>query len=624
MESVNEQVWYETDDYEAHDSVFAHVEAVENEQSSVHEANLCHARLYSNREEPGFDGRSNPYRHGWLGKVTENVIQSVVDTATSLIGKSRPKVSYMTDMADWDMQKLARQLERYTLGQFQALNIYDFMPLIFRDACVWGTGVLKMLIHEGEIRAERCLIDDIIVDEAEVPAGGMPRQVHQIRLVNREVLKARFPDKEDEIQESCEQRRDFAVWRQVDPDMVLVIESWYLKAGKGKQGRHTMCVDKATLVDEEYDEDYVPFVFYRWSPPLTGFYGQGLAEALMGFQIRINQLNDFIKKCQDLIAVPRVFVEASSKVMKVQLDNTIGAVIPYAGTRPPTFMTPQAVGAEIYQYKEQLKSAAFEFAGISKMAAQATRPEGIEAAVALRELSDNQSQRFLIQQQRYEQAYIDAAKLLLNLSRTLAASGTKPKVWMSDRIVREIDWPSANLDMNRFVLRAMPSSILGDTPAGRIQKVIELAQYGVQLDQNELRRLLDNPDIARADELAIAKEDDLEWTIEELSEGRWHQPEVFQDLARGIEKITAAYLIAKRTTKGDMKERDTAMNMYRQWIQYADRTLNPPELAMPPGAGVGTVPEGNMAETGLPGIVDPRLGDTGETFLPGLEQSLGV
>lgn len=541
--------WFEAPKGRVHSLVFAHVDALDRVQGYIHASNIAYAQLYSNRREPGLGGSGRgPIRDGEDGSVTENVIQSVIDTATSLIGKTRPKVTVLTDGADWSLQRMAKQVEKYIWGVFQSTDVFEKMGLIFRDACVFGDGVIQVFTRNGQICTERVLIDEMTIDEQEVPAGGLPRQVHRTRYVSRAVLRAQYTKGKTPaeaklirkaIQDSTGRRRNEAATSSIDADMVRVIESYYLSPGPGVPGRHTICVEQADLFDEVWSNDWYPYVFVKWSPPLTGFYGQGLAEALLGFQIRINELNDFINRCQDLIAVPRIFVDAGSKMMKIQINNEVGAMIPYVG-KPPVFMTPQAVSAEVYRYKETLKAAAFEFAGISKMAAQATRPEGIEAAVALRELSDNQSQRFSIQQQRLEASFMQVGRLIIEMAKKLGESA--PKMFMTAGMVEEIEWPAVDFDKLRFVLHVSPSSIMSMTPAGRIQTVIELAQYGVMLPQATLLRLLDGMDLGLEMSRETAARDYAEWVISQAIAGKYIPPGPFEDLELSTQTITDALL----------------------------------------------------------------------------------
>jgi hypothetical protein len=593
--------WFDAPKGQKHGPIFSHINAVDREQGDLHLSNIAYAQLYSNRLEPGLGGSSNrgPVRAGDDGSVTENVIQSVIDTATSLIGKSRPKVTVLTEGADWDIQELAAQVEKYTWGLFQSLDVYDKMSLIFRDACVFGTGVLKIFNRKGKICIERVLIDEMIVDEQEVPSGGLPQQMHQVRYVSRRLLKGQYPKLADKIDAAQGMRRSDSRSSQVDPDMCLVAESYRLPAGPGDPGVHVISIETATLLEEVWTKEWYPYVFFDWSPPLTGFYGQGLAEALLGFQIRINELNDFINRCQDLIAVPRVFVDAGSKLMKIQINNEVGVIIPYVG-KPPVFSTPQAVSAEVYRYKEQLKAAAFEFAGISKMAAQATRPEGIEAAVALRELSDNQSQRFSIQQQRFESAFMTVGRLLIECAKMLGKDA--PKMYMSESYVEEIEWPAIDFDKLRFVLHVSPSSIMSMTPAGRLQKVIELAQYGVPLPPEVMTKLLGHPDLGLEDKRRTSALDDAEWLVSRLKRGEYFAPEGFQNLNLCIERVTSAYLDGRRT-----KQQPDRLAMMRQWVKAAQEELRktaPPPMdptaMMQPGAPAPGMPTPGMPPGAMP------------------------
>ena len=598
------QFWFDYPKGEKHGPVFEYVNAVDREQSDVHISNVAYAQLYSNRQEPGLGGGGRgAIRPGDDGSVTENVIQSVIDTATSLIAKSRPKVTILTDDADWDVVEIAKKIEKYTWGLFQSLDVHEKMGLIFRDACVFGTGVLKFFTRRGQVCCERVLADEMIVDEQEVPSGGLPRQIHQARYVSRRVLMGQYPKLKKQIQDAQGLRRSDFRSSTVNPDMCLVVESYRLPAGPDDPGVHTICIETATLHEETWNEEWYPYVFYNWSPPLTGFYGQGLAEVLLGTQIRINELNDFINRCQDLIAVPRVFVDAGSKLMKIQINNEVGVIIPYVG-KPPVFSTPQAVSAEVYKYKEQLKASAFEFAGISKMAAQATRPEGIEAAVALRELSDNQSQRFSIQQQRYEAAHMQAGRLSIEMTKRLGASA--PKMYMSEKFVEEIEWPKVDFDKFRFVLHISPSSISSMTPAGRMQTVIEMAQYGVPISPDEMLELLDHPDIKSMNHRRTAARRDAEAIVSNLKKGVYKAPEGFQNLQLCVEYVTAAYLDLRHTNfpKG-------RLDLMRRWVKVANDEFAkkmPAQPAMGPGAPMPMDPAMGGMPPGPGGAMPPSMG----------------
>ena len=126
------------------------------------------------------------------------------------------------------------------------------------------------------------LIDDIIVDEGEVRAGA-PRQMHQRRLIDRDVLKAAFPDHAEAVgraQMSGTSERDWNYWAEYRPigsEEIVVIESWYLPIGrKGAKGyvpgRHTIIIDGHDLLDEEWHKAYFPFARFAWIERTKGWY----------------------------------------------------------------------------------------------------------------------------------------------------------------------------------------------------------------------------------------------------------------------------------------------------------------------------------------------------------------
>ena len=569
--------WWNEDPDAAHLAVFTRVASLEEAQADVFELNLRNAKLYSNTDMAGFNFtlRHRSFSRRSVGRVSENVIQSVCDTATALISKNRPKATFLTQGAEFSMQRKAQLLDKFVFGLFQSEGIYDKAQLMFRNATVFGTGALKIFEGEDRVEAEHVLIDEIIVDELAARTDP-PREYFQRKFVDREVLKAEFPEFETEIElahKGDHQRRSrhhrTTSHGQLDDNTVVVVESWHLRSSPERDdGKHCICIENATLEWEDYEEPEPPFVFYRWSDPIIGFYGQGLAEQLSGIQLRINRLNRFIEDAQDLIAVPRIFVPVSGRTLKLHINNEIGAIIPYAGPRPPTFFTPTAVGQEIYNYKELLKASAFEFAGISRLSAQSQKPVGLESAVALREFNDIETQRFAIQSQRYETTFKTIAKRMVKLARKIhERKGKFTSVFMAKNLIQKINWKEVDMDDDRFQITIEASSILSNTPAGRLQSVTELAQANL-LDRDQLIRLLGHPDLEREQSLQTAAIDDIEATIELLLDGEFFPPEPFQNLTLGIQRTQQAYLKARRD--GAPEE---VLEGMRQWMEQADATI---------------------------------------------------
>lgn len=593
-----------TDEEGVHNDVFSYVESLEQEQSYIRELNSLHAQLYANHEVIGLGGKFD--RGAWHGRrsftVTENIVSSVCDTATAMIARNRPRPTFQTDGADWSTKKRAKKLEKFVTGLYQKLDIYAHGVKVFRDATIFGTGCMMLYAEDGELCVERIPIDDILVDERE-SRDGKPRQMHRRIFVDKDVLASWYPEHAEGILAS---ESIYAGEKLSQSDQIVAIESWRLPSGKkGSEtyvkGRHTICVRNVCVLDEEYDKECFPFVFYRWSEPIIGFYGQGLAELLTGIQLRINKLNRFIDKCQDLIAVPRVFMDVAGKVPKAHLSNEIGQVIPTrGGAKSVQFYTPPAVAPETYQRLTDLKRSGFELAGISQLSAQSKKPADLASGAALREYNDIESARFAIQAQNFEEFHMQIAARLVELAKD-TYGGEKTVTFQARRFVQSIKWKDVNPEEDTFRIDIEAASIMSRTPAGRLDAAIEMFQYGA-INNDEFRRLIGHPDLEREMDIENAAIEDIEATIEELIEGDFHPPEPTQDLEMGMERIKLAERKARRDGAPD-----DILEGFRTWLSQAGALL---QASVPPAP-----PPGAMA-------IDPMTGQPVPNAMPGQAPSM--
>ena len=529
---------------DAHEGVMERYEAILDDQSYRKDQNLQNLRLYGNYYNSGLSSstyarsKSTSMRH----RVTLNVIQSMCDTVTAKIAKNRPKATFLTSDGDYVMQRKAKLLDKFCEGQFYATKIYDVAPRVFLDAAVFGTGAMKIYEGADGIKVERVFPDEVVVDDQEA-VYGEPRQLFQVKYVDRDVLHAIYPERRDEIYSAAPSEDEGA--GDDESNQIICIEAWHLPSGgDAGDGRHAICIDGATLLEEPYERDYFPFVFIRWTERLLGFYGQGLAEQLTGIQLEINKLLFNIQE-QMHLAKPKVFVEAGSKIAKAHLNNETWGVIEYRGT-PPQFFVPRTVSGEIFSHLDRLFNRAYEITGISQLAAQSKKPVGLESGVALREFQDIETERFMITAQQYERVFLDAAHQMIDIAREAAKRGDNFEVIShGDKFIEKIRWKDINLKNDQYVMKIYPTNLLPTTPAGKLQKVIEMLQAGM-LSQQEARGLLDYPDIAAVNNMAMAAYDDIMQQIEQMLErGISTPPEPFTALPLAMRRVRSAYLKAK-------------------------------------------------------------------------------
>ena len=530
-------------------------------------------------------------------RVTLNIIQSMCDTVTARVAKAKPMATYLTTGGNWEMQRKAKRLTKFTAGQFYGSKIYEVAPRVFLDACVFGSGVMKVFEYDGEITCERVFPDEIVVDDLEARYGN-PRQMFQRKIVDKEVLSSLFPEFADQIKEASPIEDNDSIYKA--SEQVECIEAWHLPSAKGaKDGRHVIAIENATLMDDSWERDGFPFAFINWTNRLLGFWGQGLAEQLTGIQVEINRLLRNIQQ-QMHLATPKVFVESGSKISKAHINNEIWGVIEYAGT-PPQFFVPKTVSGEIFSHLDRLFNRAYEIAGVSQLAAGAKKPAGLESGVALREFQDIESERFLMVAKAYEQLFLDAAAQMVDIAREVSARGESFEVIShGDDDIEKIKWSDINLKRDEYVMKVYPTSLLPTTPAAKLQKVIEMLQAGM-LSQQEARALLDYPDLAAVNDMATASQEIFSMMIERILEkGIYQPPEPYMNLAMGIQMMQSAYLRAKINSVPEDR-----LELFRRFIEdsigmLAAMQAGAQQPAMGPmGPGPAT-PEQGAPPAGMP------------------------
>ena len=551
--------WTHTDD--AHEEIMGLYEAIKEDQVYRKDDNLKHLRLYGNYFHSGLShaSYSRTASTGMRHRVTLNVIQSMCDTVAAKIAKNKPKATFLTSGGDYRMQRKAKLLDKFCEGQFYSTNIYNIMPRVFLDASVFGTGIMKIYEYDGKIKCERVFPDEVVVDDRE-SVYGEPRQLFQVKYVDRNVLENIYPEYKNAIRDAASPEDDNEGHR--ESNQIICVEAFHLPSGEGSgDGRHCICIDGATLVNEDYERPYFPFVFIRWTERLLGFYGQGLAEQLTGVQLEINKLLYNIQE-QMHLAKPKVFVEAGSKISKAHLNNETWGVIEYRGS-PPQFFVPKTVSGEIFSHLDRLFNRAYEITGVSQLAAQSKKPAGLESGVALREFQDIETERFMLTAQQYEKAFLDAARQMVDIARDVHSRGDSYEVIsQGDKNIEKIKWKDIDLEEDQYAMKIYPTSLLPTTPAAKLQKVIEMLQSGM-LSQQEARGLLDYPDLEAVNNLATAARDDIDMLLEQMLEkGVYIPPEPFSDLELSIRVMQSAYLRAK--INGVPEER---LDLLRRYIE---------------------------------------------------------
>lgn len=565
------------------------------------------SRMYGNLPLATFAGsnlgKMNTNNNLPVDRPTMNVVQSCIDTLVSRIGQSKPKPTFLTDAADYKQRSLAKQLNNFVGGEFFQTDAYKKGEEILKDSAVIGMGCIKVVeSDDAKVKLERTLVTEILVDSNDA-FYGTPRSMYQFKLVDRSVVAELFPEERSKVQQAEQAYPDGnADSQKTMSDQIMLVEAWHLPSSKkATDGRHAIVCTAGVICDEEYTKDDFPFVFLPYSPRMVGFWAQGLAEQLTGTQIEINKLLVTISKSISLVGVPRVFVEDGSRVVKSHLNNEIGAIVTYRGTKPEYEVAP-SVHPELYQQLQRLVDYAYQQSGISALAATAQKPAGLNSGEAIRNYDDLQSDRFATLNKRYDDMYVKLAYKIVDKAKDIALrDGKYQTVYPNKDGTKEIDLPAAKLLEDPFVIQCFESSSLPRDPAGRLQKVTEMMQAGI-IDMKEGRRLLNYPDIEQSDKLASAAQERIYKILDEIVEdGHFTPPDPYIDFEAALQSVGQYYNLYVAAGLEESKA-----EMLRDWqtqIIMLQTAAQPPMPEMGtgiPDSGTQAVPEAQPTSSMLP------------------------
>jgi hypothetical protein len=543
------------------------------------------ARLYGNQSLYSFAGTNIAkidQDHGLpMGRPTFNLVQSVTDTLVSRLSQSRPQPVFLTDNGDYKQRNLAKKLNNFILGEFYQAKAYEKSTTALRDALVEGTGVVHVYeTPDHRVGLERVLLTELLIDPNEAMYGE-PRQMYRLKLIDRDVLAANFPEYHEKIKLASEATPDNSSdsAKKVS-DLVMVVEGWHLPSGKDtKDGRHTLACSTGFLIDEPFTKKTFPFAFLHYSPRLLGFWGQGVAEQLMGTQVELNQILFTISRAIKLVGVPRVFQEDGSKVVAAHHNNEIGVIVKYRGVKP-TYEVAPCNAPELYAERDKLIQYGYQQSGVSALQASSQKPQGLDSGEAIRTYDDISTDRFAALSRRYDNFFIDLTYLIIDQAKDIAkpesegGQGEYATVYPNKNGTKEIDLPKAAMIQDEFVVQCFTQSSLPKDPAGRLQKVTEMVQSGM-ITLQEGRRLLDYPDLEQVEKLANAAEERILQQLDDIIEsGKFTPPDTFTDLMKATELVTQ-YINLYASAKLE----ESKMDMLRDYFQQVQDIK---QAAMPP------------------------------------------
>jgi hypothetical protein len=484
--------------------------------------------------------------------LKENLIRSIIDTATAKIGSSRPRPRFLTSGAEWELQRRAYRRTLWVEGVYHENRTYQLGRRVFQDCGIFGNGYLHPYPDVGRSRVamERVLAHELLVDFIDGKYG-KPRSIFRVKTVARSVAQARWP-------KSGAVARDATMWFARDgatdavksiEDPITVVDSIHLPSGPdASDGMRIVTTDKGELARMDYDRERFPYAEWRWKWKTLGFAGMGLAEDVMPQQNELDNLDMKIQRMLWSMAI-RAWLPIGAEVLTDQITNDPDMPVAfYKGGQRPDFNSDPGPGQELFLERERVKASAFEQTGISQMSATANTQPGVESGAAQRELKKTQHERFLNVEQDWDVFLaVDLPERCLDAGEDLAA------MLDDDFVVRTpsgdsaetVKWSEIKGDKREeFQIQPWPAALLPREPAGRVAAIEEL--IGVYPAAAPLLAAeLKFADVDSAMSLVSAPVEAILADIDLMRDGKRAPLEPFIDFETAKRLVMASYLKAR-------------------------------------------------------------------------------
>lgn len=578
---------------------------IERRQSSIHDGNQRHARIYAGYLPSGLTPGAAPTASVRTPfAATKALIRSICDTAHAMIVRNRPKSSIVTDGGDWKVQTQAEDLEQFLLGAFHAGKLFEVSPRSFHDSTVFGTGGWKYVpTGSGEkfrVNYERVIIDDIIVDEESTREDCFVQpEVYHRMLVRTDALVRKYASDDPELRMKLMASRPSG-WSwpglHVAPDRSVLVEGIHIDPEHPSNNRRVLSVDNVVLKSEHWAFPFQPYTFLWWNLPVTGFYGDGIAYRQYGRQERVTYMHRWISKVFDQFATPTAWVDPIGGPPSTHLSNDIGKVV--LTRRPPVFQSQPLIQGEVYNWLNKLETDGYEDEGMNQSMTQGAVQPGMESAPAQREAVWREGQRFFPVSQRWEfSVAVDTAYKTAAMYKRAAESGTPPRVqWADRKLMYTMEWP--DLDDSHYMIRPEASSLDSLSPSARTQSALELAQT-TWITPQEGRALIAHPDLKASDDLGNAAETYAKWVLRKLWKGEAVQVDEKAELGALMRVVKQGRLLA--ITRNVEEKAPEILNNMDRFVESLDTAMQAAaeaakqkamadQMAMQPSPGMNTPP----------------------------------
>lgn len=519
-----------------------------NTGSTISNGSLKGMRAYSNK------GIASLHANGYMSdqdvngqlnispsytKTSFNITASCIDTLTAKLASIEAVPQAVTFKGNVKGRRLAEDLNHLLKGLFHKFQVSHMINLAYRDAMINRSGYIKIIKDKDGICFDRVLTDEIIIDPADGYYNNPYKMLHR-KTIPVAVMIEKYPKFSKEIGE-CQVNSVHQMQSKNVTPTINVVEAW-CKNTYMEKGRHVICIETVTILDEEWDKDYFPVLKCDYNEPVVGWLGTSVVEELDPIQKEIDRILFTMQAIMKIISVPRVFYDNNANVNLNHITNKIGVMIGYDGKNgvAPTIHNGAGMAPELPAQLQTLIELGYSRVGLTPMDTQGQQKTGSgnQSGEALKTMTDIKSERWELLQRNYENSHVQMADLILK-----ELQGSNIKVSALDRHIglKEISTKKIPKTSDSYVLKIYPVSSLPDSIPDLIDSVERMLQLGV-IPASQVPELFKMPDLDAYVSLQSASRKLIEKKVEEMMDGgKYWNPEPYHDLDYAFEHTRQLY-----------------------------------------------------------------------------------
>lgn len=318
-------------------------------------------------------------------------------------------------------------------------------------------------------------------------------------LQDIEYLKAKYPDKADDIKISSDTNSSYTGYR-LDmgrlKNQIVVYELYHRSHEFLEPGRYIKRIKGCVLenVDLPFEHGQIPYLYIADIDVPDQIRGMSFFQQLFPIQHQINACASLIYKALVLFSHPKMTIQDGSCDMQQLLNES--TVVSYSGGVPPTLLTQSPVAPELFSYLNKLEETAEKLSGVFRMS-RGEAPSGVRAAKALRVLEEQEDKRAYITAIKYNNiGLVENARMSLSTAGTYYDDSDQRLLQIvgTDNEFKIKNFVASNLS-KPFHIRIENTTALSQSAAARIDEIGELMQMRFDpqslMSREQVTQLLD-------------------------------------------------------------------------------------------------------------------------------------